>query len=392
MSEERLTWAQIQKKYPHMYVGLDDVEYEEDDRVKSAVVKYAGEKEPEPQYHCDDVFGFLHSDLVVRYTTLDEDDPLGYLNPNTVKSGGERLTWKEIVRRYPHQNVGLVEIEYGCNEATVASAVVKCTDRDTDPDDMAIMALRGEILMEYTTYDEDFPLEFFQEEPDTLAKRKPEPYEMERWRTEQKLNAVFDFLGRTGEAIDEICDMTDGFPWFWQEPLLHQYVEQHPSKHLEKLRKAFQRAEEGAILLFEAKRKDYDVEIHLHPPISDWKSFFQSADAWKETLQGLPPKAIITLWNYYLIEAVYAFDFQRKKPCGYVFASANESDATWTIWDDEKMERIPQRGKLEDAVMSAVDRRALSGYLAMRALDLETILKLAQDAAKKFEEELPRLE
>ena len=54
------------------------------------------------------------------------------------------------------------------------------------------------------------------------------------------------------------------------------------------------------------------------------------------------------------------------------------------------MERIPQRGKLEDAVMSAVDRRALSGYLAMRALDLDTMMKLAQDATKKFEEELPK--
>lgn len=74
--------------------------------------------------------------------------------------------------------------------------------------------------------------------------------------------------------------------------------------------------------------------------------------------------------------------------CGYVFTSANESDATWTIWDDEKMERIPQRGKLGDAVMSAVDRRALSGYLAMRALDLNTMTKLAQDATRKFEEEL----
>ena len=109
---------------------------------------------------------------MVRYTTLDEDDLLGYLNPHTMKSGGERLTWKEIVRRYPHQNVGLMEIEYGCNEATVASAVVKCTDKDTDPDEMVMMALRGEILMEYTTYDEDFPIEFLQDVPDTLTSRK----------------------------------------------------------------------------------------------------------------------------------------------------------------------------------------------------------------------------
>lgn len=85
---------------------------------------------------------------------------------------GERLTWEEIVQKYPHQNVGLVEIEYGCNEATVASAVVKCTDKDTDPDDMVLMALRGEIFLEYTTEDEDFPIEFLQDVPDTLPSRK----------------------------------------------------------------------------------------------------------------------------------------------------------------------------------------------------------------------------
>ena len=84
---------------------------------------------------------------------------------------GERLTWEEIVQKYPHQNVGLVEIEYGCNEATVASAVVKCTDKDTDPDEMVLMALRGEIFLEYTTEDEDFPLGCFQEVSDALVPR-----------------------------------------------------------------------------------------------------------------------------------------------------------------------------------------------------------------------------
>lgn len=168
MGNERLTWAQIQQKYPHMYVGLDDVEFEKGGMVKSAIVKYAGKKEPEYQYSGNDISDFLdrlHSDLVVRYTTLDEDDPLGYLNPHAKKSGGERLTWAEIVRRYPHQNVGLVEIEFGINSADVKSAVVKCTDRDTDPDDMAIAALHGEIWMCYTTFDEDFPIIWPQEWP-----------------------------------------------------------------------------------------------------------------------------------------------------------------------------------------------------------------------------------
>ncbi len=256
-----------------------------------------------------------------------------------------------------------------------------------------IKKLEAPVIIDVSVEDEDEKIrdeieewKLWKERP---TKRQPEPYEMERWRAEQKSYAVFKFLATTDRSFDEILDMTDGLPWFLEEPILHQYVEQHPSKHPEKLREAFQRAEEGAILLFEAKRKDYDVEIHLHPPISDWKTFFQSAEAWKETLRGLSAEHVIMLWNYYLIEAVYASDFQRENPCRYVLASANESDAMWMIWDDEKMEQIPQRGKLEDAAMSAVDRRALSGYLAMRALDLDTMMKLAQDATKKFEEELP---
>ena len=255
-----------------------------------------------------------------------------------------------------------------------------------------IKKLEAPVIIDVSAEDEDEEIldeieewKLWKERP---TKQQPVPYELERWRAEQKSYAVLEFLGTTDRAFNEILNTTLDLPWFLEEPLLHQYVEQHPSKQPEKLREAFQRAEDGALLLFEAKQKDYDVELHLHPPLSDWKSFFQSADAWKETLRGLSQKTIITLWNYYLIEAVYAFDFQRENPCGFVFTNANKSDATWTIWDDEKMERIPQRGKLEDAVMSAVDKRALSGYLAMRALDLNTMTKLAQDATRKFEEEL----
>lgn len=40
---ERLTWEQIQKKYPDQWVGLTDVQYKNNDgvSVESAVVKYA---------------------------------------------------------------------------------------------------------------------------------------------------------------------------------------------------------------------------------------------------------------------------------------------------------------------------------------------------------------
>ena len=41
------------------------------------------------------------------------------------KTDGKRLTWVQIVKKYPHMNVGLVDVETGINEADVKSAVVK---------------------------------------------------------------------------------------------------------------------------------------------------------------------------------------------------------------------------------------------------------------------------
>ena len=68
---------------------------------------------------------------------------------------GERLTWQEIKRKYPHQYVGLVDVETGINEVTVKSAVVACTSNDTSYDEMTIMAFHGKITMMYTTDDEE---------------------------------------------------------------------------------------------------------------------------------------------------------------------------------------------------------------------------------------------
>lgn len=154
-----MTWVQIQKEYPHMYVGLDDVELVEDGHgVKSGIVNWAA-KTP-PGCKVIDWGCYTYSPPPppgwIFYTMLDEDHPLGYLNPNTKKTGGERLSWAEIVRRYPHQNVGIVEIEFGINAADVKSAVVKYTSKDTSYDEMCLAALRNEIWMCYTTRDEDF--------------------------------------------------------------------------------------------------------------------------------------------------------------------------------------------------------------------------------------------
>jgi len=67
-----------------------------------------------------------------------------------------KLTWNEIKQKYPHQNVGLVNVEYviGCSGA-IKSAIVACTDNDTDLNEMRLRAIQGEVLVHYTTLDED---------------------------------------------------------------------------------------------------------------------------------------------------------------------------------------------------------------------------------------------
>lgn len=47
--QERLTWKQMQEKYPNQWLGLVDVKYKNDDgaMVESAVVKYTDKKKGE---------------------------------------------------------------------------------------------------------------------------------------------------------------------------------------------------------------------------------------------------------------------------------------------------------------------------------------------------------
>ncbi|MBO4373861.1 MAG: hypothetical protein J5829_02030 [Lachnospiraceae bacterium] len=42
MKEERLTWKEIQEKYPDQWIGLVGVEWKNDSNVASAIVKYIG--------------------------------------------------------------------------------------------------------------------------------------------------------------------------------------------------------------------------------------------------------------------------------------------------------------------------------------------------------------
>ena len=69
-----------------------------------------------------------------------------------------RLTWNEIKEKYPHQNVGLIDVEYIGKGLGIKSAVVLCTDKSTSYDEMCLMAVRGNIDMRYTTLDEDLQI------------------------------------------------------------------------------------------------------------------------------------------------------------------------------------------------------------------------------------------
>ncbi len=65
----------------------------------------------------------------------------------------QRMTWAEIKRRYPHQNVGLVDIHEEPDGVT--SAIVKYAEENTSRGEMFKRAINGEIHMRYTTPDED---------------------------------------------------------------------------------------------------------------------------------------------------------------------------------------------------------------------------------------------
>lgn len=64
----------------------------------------------------------------------------------------ERLTWKEIVQKYPHQWVGLVDVVFKNNDGvSIESGIVKYTSNDTSENDLLYMAVSGKIVRRYTT-------------------------------------------------------------------------------------------------------------------------------------------------------------------------------------------------------------------------------------------------
>lgn len=71
--QERLTWKEIQEKYPEQWVGMVDIEWDNRSTVRSAVVKYSGKTSDELLKIKAD----SEIDMLVRYTAPDTLSPLG---------------------------------------------------------------------------------------------------------------------------------------------------------------------------------------------------------------------------------------------------------------------------------------------------------------------------
>ena len=66
---------------------------------------------------------------------------------------GERLTWKEIQEKYPHQFVGIADCQPDSDNFD--TAIVKYTDKIITFEELFTKATSGEVWMKYTTPDED---------------------------------------------------------------------------------------------------------------------------------------------------------------------------------------------------------------------------------------------
>lgn len=75
LSGQRMTWEEIQEKYPDKWVGLVDVKYVDDDgiSIESAVIKYLDKSKSELTKKS------LNGEIVSRYTTPDNIFQLGML-------------------------------------------------------------------------------------------------------------------------------------------------------------------------------------------------------------------------------------------------------------------------------------------------------------------------
>ena len=72
--KERLSWDEIKRQYPDKWVGLSEIEWEDEANVRSAVVSYVGDSDYEPLSR-----QIAGEDIEAIYTTPDNLCPLGVL-------------------------------------------------------------------------------------------------------------------------------------------------------------------------------------------------------------------------------------------------------------------------------------------------------------------------
>ncbi len=71
----RESWKSIVSKYPGQWVGLTDVKYSNGLAIESAVVRFTENDMPSDQMALETMRG----NIVARYTTPDEGNPVGAL-------------------------------------------------------------------------------------------------------------------------------------------------------------------------------------------------------------------------------------------------------------------------------------------------------------------------
>lgn len=65
------------------------------------------------------------------------------------------MTWAQIKKLYPNQMVGLTDVTMHENGSVIQSGIVKYTSKDTTQKQLSEMAMKGDIILRYTTLDEE---------------------------------------------------------------------------------------------------------------------------------------------------------------------------------------------------------------------------------------------
>lgn len=131
---ERLTWEGMKALHLNKWVFVKDIEWEGVEKIISGVVSKVYNTEAEAfAEECSRTKGFIQ-----------------FIPPKKdMNCTDDRLTWDQIVERYPDKSVGLVNVEW-INESNIKSAVVKYTSLSRPA--LLSLQMQGEIEAHpYTT-------------------------------------------------------------------------------------------------------------------------------------------------------------------------------------------------------------------------------------------------